>query len=80
MLYIQNRSRIHEQIIPLRILGIILRVLKCPYAMFTLQTSYKPFFAQGGGGGGKLLRLQAWRVKCKIKLKRVFRGLYVISA
>jgi hypothetical protein len=41
-------SRVHERTISLRFLDIISRVLRF---RFTLQTSFKPFFLGGGGGG-----------------------------
>jgi len=44
------RSWIHERTISLRFLGIILRVLRFPYTMFTLQTSFKPTLLKGEGG------------------------------
>ncbi len=51
-----SRSRVHERTIPLRFLGIILRLLRLevrfPYTMFKLQNSIKPIFPGWGGGGG----------------------------
>jgi hypothetical protein len=55
----QLRSRIHENTISLRFLGIILRVLilEFPNTMFTnqFQNSFAQGWGLGGGGGGNPL-------------------------
>jgi hypothetical protein len=49
-----NRSRIYENKISLRFLGIILRVLKLEVSVYNvfITNQFQTTFARGGGGGG----------------------------